>query len=108
MIHALFLCSRHRLRSPTAAQVFSSWPGVTTDSAGLAADADHVLELEQLAWADLIFVMEPAHQHRLTRDYSRHLRGKRVNCLGIPDDFQFMQPELVALLLARAGPTLRR
>jgi predicted protein tyrosine phosphatase len=36
---ALFICSQNRLRSPTAEQVFSIWPGVDTDSAGLGADA---------------------------------------------------------------------
>jgi predicted protein tyrosine phosphatase len=28
----IFLCARNRLRSPTAAQVFTSWPGVETAS----------------------------------------------------------------------------
>jgi len=27
--------------------------------------------------------------------------------LGIPDDYDFMQPELVELLLRKAGPLLR-
>ena len=34
------------------------------------------------------------------------LRGKRVVCLDIPDDYAFMQPELVALLEKRVGPHL--
>ena len=36
MTNLLFLCSRNRLRSPTAEQVFAAWPGVETASAGLA------------------------------------------------------------------------
>lgn len=39
----LFLCSRNRLRSPTAEQVFGTWPELEVDSAGLADDADAVL-----------------------------------------------------------------
>ena len=35
----LFLCSRNRLRSPTAEQVFGTWPNLEVDSAGLADDA---------------------------------------------------------------------
>jgi predicted protein tyrosine phosphatase len=35
------------------------------------------------------------------------LRGKKVVCLDIPDHYAFMQPELVALLLRKAGPLLR-
>ena len=34
MKRALFICSRNRLRSPTAEQVFASWQDVETDSAG--------------------------------------------------------------------------
>ena len=38
--HVLFICSRNRLRSPTAERVFADWPGIETASAGLAPDAD--------------------------------------------------------------------
>jgi len=104
---ALFLCSRNRLRSPTAEHVFAAWPGVETDSAGLAPDAEVPLEPEQLAWAEIVFVMENAHLKRLSARFGRHLQGKRVICLRIPDNYAYMQPELVALLEARAGPLLR-
>ncbi|HAJ04416.1 MAG TPA: phosphotyrosine protein phosphatase, partial [Brevundimonas sp.] len=39
LTHLLFLCSRNRLRSPTAERVFAYWPGIETASAGLAPDA---------------------------------------------------------------------
>jgi predicted protein tyrosine phosphatase len=107
MINALFICSRNRLRSPTAEQVFASVDGVETDSAGLADDADRVLDADQVAWADIIFVMEAVHQRRLKSRFPLHLRGKKVICLDIPDDFTFMQPELIALLTARVGRHLR-
>lgn len=103
----LFVCSRNRLRSPTAERVFAGWPGLETDSAGLAADAETVLSAQQLAWAELILVMEPAHRRRLFERHGAHLKGKRVVVLGIRDDYDFMQPELVALLLRKAGPLLR-
>lgn len=106
-MRALFICSRNRLRSPTAEAVFAQWPNVETDSAGLAPDADTLLNTEQLDWAELIFVMERSHQRRLSQQFGPHLRGKRVVCLNIPDDYAFMQPELVALLETRAGPSLR-
>lgn len=102
----LFLCSRHRLRSPTAAAVFGSWVHLEVDSAGLADDADTPLCADQVAWAHVIVVMEASHRRRLMSRFRRQLRGKRVLCLGIPDDYDFMQPELVALLLKKAGPLL--
>jgi len=103
----LFLCSRNRLRSPTAEQVFAAWPDLETDSAGLADDADTPLSTEQLEWAELIMVMEVQHRRRLLVHYRAHLKGKRVVVLGIRDEYGFMQPELIDLLLRKAGPLLR-
>lgn len=102
----LFLCSQNKLRSPTAEAVFADWPGVETDSAGLNHDAEVPLSTEQLAWADLILVMERAHHRRLSSRFGKALGGKRVVVLGIPDDFEYMQPELIALLQARCAPYL--
>ncbi len=103
----LFLCSRHRLRSPTAAAVFGAWPSLDVDSAGLADDAETPLSTDQLEWAQLIVVMEAAHRRRLQARHGARLRGKRVVCLDIPDRYEFMQPELVKLLLKKVGPLLR-
>ena len=99
--HVLFICSRNRLRSPTAEQVFADWPGIETASAGLANDADTPVTPELLAWADLIFVMENRHRGRLSSPFGRYLKGKRIICLDIPDDYEFMDPKLVELLRAR-------
>ncbi len=107
MDRALFLCSRNRLRNPTAEQVFASWPDVETDSAGQASDASVELSVEQIDWVTIILVMEKAHRARLAKRFRNHLRGKRVVCLDIPDDYGFMQPELIRLLEAKAGPFLR-
>ncbi|MFM0500677.1 low molecular weight protein tyrosine phosphatase family protein [Paraburkholderia caffeinilytica] len=108
MIRALFICSKNRLRSPTAEQVFAAWPNVETDSAGLGADADVQLSPEQLRWADIVFVMEKAHRARLSAKFRTCLNGKKVICLDIPDDYAFMQPELIALLEQKAGRFLRQ
>jgi len=106
--HVLFVCSRNRLRSPTAEQVFADWPGVETASAGLSPDADVQVTPELLAWADTICVMERAHRARLNARFRRHLRHARVVCLDIPDDFDFMAPDLVRLLRAKVPPHLPR
>jgi predicted protein tyrosine phosphatase len=104
---ALFICTHNRLRSPTAEHVFSTWPGVDTDSAGLGSDADVPLSPEQIEWATIIFVMEKKHRNQLATKFRRHLHGKRVICLDIPDDYAYMQPELVRLLESKAGKFLR-
>lgn len=101
MIRALFICTHNRLRSPTAEQVFACYPGLETDSAGLGSDACIRLSPEQIDWASVIFVMEKAHRRRLSQQFKRHLNGKRVICLDIPDEYDYMQAELVDLLKRR-------
>ena len=107
MHRALFICSQNRLRSPTAEQVFASWPGVDTDSAGLGGDASVPLSPEQIAWATIVFVMEKAHRRRLGERFRAHLNGKKVICLDIPDNYSYMQPELISILESKAGKFLR-
>lgn len=97
----LFICSQNRLRSPTAEQVFSAWKDIEVTSAGLNNDAENPVTPEVVAWADIIFVMEKAHRDKLSKKFRAHLNGKRIVVLNIPDDFEFMDPSLVALLQAR-------
>ncbi|AOJ31514.1 low molecular weight protein tyrosine phosphatase family protein [Burkholderia metallica] len=106
MTRALFICSRNRLRSPTAEAVFAAWPDVEADSAGLAPDADTRVSAEQLDWADVVFVMERAHKARLAAQFGAQLRHKKIVCLDIPDRYTYMQPELVTLLERKVGPYL--
>jgi predicted protein tyrosine phosphatase len=107
MRRLLFICSRNRLRSPTAERTFADYPDVETASAGLASDADEPLSADHIDAADLIFVMEKAHRAKLNRRFGSRLKGKKLVCLDIPDEYRYMQPELVALLEARVIPHLR-
>ena len=103
----LFICSANKLRSPTAEQVFSQWPNLNVTSAGLDNRADVPVSSELLEEADIIFVMEKTHRNRLSARYRKYLDAKRVICLDIPDDYAFMDPQLIKLLEVRAGRFLR-
>ena len=87
--------------------MFAAWPGVETDSAGLAPDAETVLSAEQIEWAQVIFVMERAHKTKLSKGFSSQIRGKKIVCLDIPDRYEFMQPELVTVLKKKVERFLR-
>lgn len=99
--NVLFVCSQNRLRSPTAEEVFATWPGIETSSAGLNHDAENPVTPELLRWADLVFVMERAHRSKLSTRFKEHLGNTRIVCLEIPDEYEFMDPDLVRLLQAR-------
>jgi predicted protein tyrosine phosphatase len=97
-MNVLFLCSRNRLRSPTAEEIFAGRPGIEVASAGIAPDAVERVSSEHVEWADIIFVMGRTHKTRLARLFGQDLKGKKIVCLDIPDNYGFMQPELVAIL----------
>jgi predicted protein tyrosine phosphatase len=99
--HVLFLCSMNRLRSPTAERVFSSAAGIEAASAGLDPDAVNPVTPGLLAWADLIFVMDRPQLNKLHKKYGNSLAGKRVVCLDIPDEYDYMDPKLILLLKAK-------
>jgi predicted protein tyrosine phosphatase len=102
----LFVCSRNRMRSLTAEQIFSGVPGFQVRSAGTQPDARIVVTGGHVGWADVIFVMEKSHLHRMRRKLSEALHGKRVIVLGIPDDYEYMQPELIDELEAKVAQHL--
>jgi predicted protein tyrosine phosphatase len=53
-----------------------------------------------IGWADLIFVMEKKHLRRLRENYSDILLHKKVICLNIPDEYKFMDSELIEVLIS--------
>jgi predicted protein tyrosine phosphatase len=104
----LFVCSQNKLRSPTAEQVFSGRAGFEVASAGTDRSAGNPVSSELVEWADVIFVMERAHRNRLGKHFRAQLKNKRVICLDIPDEFEYMEPMLVRLLEAKVGPFFSR
>ena len=106
--HVLFVCSRNRRRSPTAEKVFFNWPGIEASSAGLSPDADEQVSSELIEESDIIFVMEKVHAQRLRKRFGRELKNARIVCLNIPDDYDYMDSALVALLQSRVSQHLPR
>jgi predicted protein tyrosine phosphatase len=102
--HVLFICTQNRMRSPTAEQVFANRAGFEVASAGIDTSAKTPVTPELIQWADVIFVMEQAHRQKLSDQFRVHLKNKRVICLEIPDQFDYMDPALIHLLETKCGP----
>ncbi|VGO18068.1 low molecular weight protein tyrosine phosphatase family protein [Pontiella sulfatireligans] len=98
MKNILFICSRNRLRSPTAETIFCDRQGWLVRSAGLAKDAEVQLSAEDLEWADIVFVMESMHRRKLKEKFGASIKDQRVVCLGIPDNYEYMDDALIRLL----------
>jgi predicted protein tyrosine phosphatase len=76
-------------------------PGYEVRSAGTQPDARIVVTEGHIGWADIIFVMEKSHLNKLRLKYPEAIAGKEIVVLHIPDDYVFMQPELLEELRAR-------
>ncbi len=94
----LFICSKNQWRSPTAEQVYRRHPNVLARSAGTSPNARHTVSIDDIEWADVIMVMEEKHKSRLLAEFTRLLDHKPIHVLDIPDDYRFMDPELVDML----------
>ncbi|GGY89565.1 low molecular weight protein tyrosine phosphatase family protein [Novosphingobium colocasiae] len=101
MKNVLFVCSQNKLRSPTAEHIFAEHPSIEVASAGTNSDAENPLTAELVEWADIVFVMEKTHRNKVQKRFRNALKTARVICLDIPDDYEFMDDELIALLRAR-------
>lgn len=99
-LNLLFICSRNQWRSPTAEAVYRREPGYNVRSAGTSPKARRRVSEGDLAWADIVFVMESRHLQILRQRFGQ-LDGTRFINLEIPDDYRFMDEELVTLI--RAG-----
>jgi predicted protein tyrosine phosphatase len=97
----LFVCSENRLRSPTAAAVFSEYEGVEAISAGTNADCETPVSGDLIEWADVVLVMENSHRNKVAKKFRPLLKDKKLAVLNIPDDFDFMDPVLVRILRNR-------
>ena len=94
----LFVCARNKWRSPTAAAIYRNDTRLSVQSAGLSQKSPTVISAKHLAWADLILVMENEHMARIRDTFRNTIDLPEMASLEIPDDYEFMNPELISLL----------
>lgn len=52
-------------------------------------------------------MMERSHRSKLNQPFKTHLKGKKLICLDIADNFDSMQPQLIRLLEQKVDKFLR-
>ena len=105
-MNVLFVCSRNQWRSPTAERIWQRTPGLTARSAGTSRHAIKTVTPELLRWADMIFVMEQKHKQNIKEKFPNQLQHKKVMVLDIPDDYHYMDEELIKILTEAMQPYL--
>ena len=93
-MRVLFICNQNQNRSKTAEELFKD--RFETKSAGLY-NMKPVTE-KQLAWADVIVVMEEEQRSEIAKRFPKQYMQKRIISLDIPDVYHYNQPELIDLL----------
>jgi predicted protein tyrosine phosphatase len=102
----LVVCGRNKKRSRTAEAIFKNDKRFSIRSAGLSSKSERKITEKDLNWADLIFIMDTGQRARI-RGLYRYLELPPIEILNIPDDYEFMDDELVELLTDRINDTLR-
>ena len=102
----LFVCSMNQWRSPTAERIYADKPLVVARSRGTSEKAVKTVKSADLQWADIIFVMERKHRERLLSNFPGEMHFKEIHVLDIPDNYRYMDPELIAEIEASVDPIL--
>lgn len=97
----MFVCTQNRFRSRTAEELYRGCRDIEVRSAGVARDARIPLTSDLLEWADLVFVFERGHRNIIHKHFPQLYPQKKIVCLYVPDQFDYMSPELVDLLTER-------
>lgn len=69
-------------------------------SAGTSDKARIQVNQKMVTWADVIFVMERKHRQILKQLFLKDISEKTLVVLDIEDNYQFNDPELIAILKA--------
>ena len=79
----------------TAETIFQNHPIHQVKSAGTSEAARVKINSKMIIWADLIFVMGKRHKQILNENFRDDLIAKELIVLDIPDDYQYMDEELI-------------
>jgi len=102
----LIVCGRNKKRSRTAEYIFKNDNRFSIHSAGLSSKSDRKVSENDLNWADLVFVMETEQRAKIWGLY-RHLELPPIEVLNIPDEYEFMNEDLIEMLTDRINDKLK-
>ena len=107
-MNVLFVCSRNQWRSPTAEAIYRDAEGINVRSAGTSSSARTKLNSKTIEWADVIFAMEKRHRQIILERFPGILAEKRLYVLDIPDEYQYMDEELIDQIKTIVSPLLEK
>ncbi|MDF7817536.1 protein tyrosine phosphatase [Runella sp. MFBS21] len=107
-LNLLFVCTINKMRSATAHKIYENDLRFEVKSAGTDKTAKTVISRDILSWADSIIVMERHHRNYIRQRFPEIYQNKKIVCLYIPDEYDFMEPELITLLKEKVEEVYER
>ena len=105
--HLLFVCGRNQWRSPTAEWLYRHDERVEVRSAGTSAVSRHRVSAVDIQWADLILVMEARYRTWIVTNF-RTIKLPPIENLDVPDEYGYLDEELIGLLPRNVEPHIVR
>ena len=96
-MNILFVCGKNKWRSPTAERIYNNDNRINVRSAGMSPKSRHQISIADIEWADIILVMEQGYKSHILGKY-RDYRLPKIEVLDIPDEYEFMDDELVEMI----------
>lgn len=91
----LFVCGRGIKRSATAERIYWNYERYEVRSGGTSESSRRKVTAADVRWADLVIVMEQKYAERLESMFPAAMGVAVVRCLDIPDEYEFMDEELI-------------
>ncbi len=97
-IRILFICNQNSCRSPTAEWLFAKNSELAVQSCGINADCHNLLDEDLLLWADAVISFDDAQVRYIKQHWPQLYHQTRIECLHIPDEFNYKDPQLIQLI----------
>jgi predicted protein tyrosine phosphatase len=102
----LVVCGKNRKRSRTAEYIFKNDSRFNIRSVGLRDKSERKISEKDIIWADLILAMEDGYKNWIMGLY-RHMDLPQIEVLGINDEYEYLDPELIDLLEEKINSMLK-
>ncbi len=104
--NVLFVCSKNQWRSPTAEAIYGDDERISVRSRGTSRTSVRCIHSTDIKWADVILVMEDKHSARLKADFPGETKYTPIHVLDIPDDYRYMDDDLIAMIRSASDPII--
>jgi protein-tyrosine phosphatase len=104
--NVLVVCGRNKKRSRTAESIFKNDNRFSIRSVGTSPKSERKISEKDLLWADLVLVMEKEYRSKILSLY-KHLTLPEIKVLEIPDEYEYMDEELIEVLTDKVNYQLK-